>query len=283
MVIRIMRSRPEFHEMDGQPAVMSRERERQHWDAVAGSLPDFHDAPSTRYYRRCEIALIRREIGSLRGKRVLKLDLWNEALNTRILHWMESEGATVFGLDLSEVVTSRAHRNSQRFGSGAAVLRADIRDLPFPDGSFDFVYTMGTIEHIEEYREAVGEVWRVLRGNGRAIIGVPHKWNVFCRPLMVAVLEAVGKYRYAPEKSFSAGELREVIEGAGLAVTSRTGILSLPGPFRMLDLFCYTRRIPTAGLLPLVIGPFDALETRFRWPGYFGYLIAMVAEKPVRA
>jgi len=65
-------------------------------------------------------------------------------------------------------------------------------------------------------------------------------------------------------------------------VTSRTGILSLPGAFRTLDLFCYTRRIPTAGLLPLVIRPFDALETRFRPPGCFGYRIAMVAEKPAR-
>lgn len=111
----------------------------------------------------------------------------------------------------------------------------------------------------------------------------PWLWNVFFRPLMVAVLEAVGKYEYAPKESFSAGELREVIEGTGLAVTRRTGILSLPGPFRMLDLVCSTRRIPTAGLLPLVIRPFDALETRFRWPGFFGYLIAMVPEKPVRA
>jgi len=278
-----MRSHPEFHDLDGRPVVVSRERESRHWDEVAGSLPDFHDAPSTRYYRRCEIALIRREIGPLRGKRVLKLDLWNEALNTRILHWMESEGATVFGLDLSEVVTARARRNSERFGSEAAVIRADIRELPFPDGTFDFVYTMGTIEHIEEYRQAIEEVRRVLRGRGRAIIGVPHKWNLFFRPLLVAALDAVGRYKYAPEKSFSAGELRAVIEGAGLEVTNRTGILTLPGAFRMLDLFCYTRRIPTGGLLPLMIRPFDLLETRYRWPGQFGYLMAMVAEKPVRA
>jgi hypothetical protein len=30
----------------------------------------------------------------------------------------------------------------------------------------------------------------------------------------------------------------------------------------------------------LLIRPFDFFETRYRWPGYFGYLLTMVAEKP---
>ncbi len=245
-------------------------------------MPDFYDAPSTQYYRRCEIALLRHELGDLCGLRVLKLDLWNEAINTRILHWVESQGATVVGLDHSREVAVRAKLSSRRHGSAAGVLRADIRDLPFHDGSFDVVYTMGTIEHIAEYRRAVREVCRVLRPGGRAVIGVPHKWNIFLRPLMVAVLDLFGLYHYSPEKSFSAGELRRVIEGAGLAVRRRTGILTLPGVLRMLDLFLFTRRLPGAAAMRCVVRPFELLETRYRWPGAFGYLLTMVAEKPQR-
>jgi SAM-dependent methyltransferase len=257
-----------------------RERQRQDWDRIAGAVRDFHAAPSTQYYRLCEIALLRRSLGSLRGKRILKLDLWNEAFNTRILDWMREEGAEVVGLDISRVVAFRARRNARSNGHAPALLRADIRELPFADGSFDAVYTMGTIEHIDEYKDAIQEVHRVLRPGGRAVIGVPHKWNIFLRPLMVWVLDAFGHYLYAPEKSFGVGELRRDVEETGLQVVERTGILTLPGVLRMADLFFYTRGIPLYRLTPFLLGPFQFLETRWRWPGRFGYLLTVVADKP---
>src|SRR5215203_44334 len=259
-----------------------REEQRQAWDRIAASVRDFHAAPSTQYYRRCAMALIERAAGDLRGKRVLKLDLWNEAFNTRILDWMRSQGAEVVGLDLSRVVAFRARRNARSNGHTPALLRADIRELPFAPDSFDVVYTMGTIEHIDEYRQAIQEVHRVLRPGGRAIVGVPHKWNLFLRPLMVWVLDAFGQYLYAPEKSFSAGELRRDVEGTGLRFVERTGILTLPGLLRMADLFLYTRGIPLYRLTPLLLAPFQYLETRWRWPGRFGYLLTVVADKPGR-
>lgn len=266
--------------MTGSEEILSlRERQRRTWDRVASSVPDFSGAPSTQYYRRCEIALFERSVGDLRGKKVLKLDLWNEAINTRILDWVRSQGAQVVGLDLSRVVAFRARKNAVRNGHSPALLRADIRELPFPEGSFDVVYTMGTIEHIDEYKDALQEIHRVLRPGGRAIIGVPHKWDLFLRPLMVWVLTAFGKYLYAPEKSFSAGELRRDVEATGLQVVERTGILTLPGFVRMADLFFFTRRIPLYRLTPVLLAPFE-LETRWRFLGRFGYLLTVVADKP---
>jgi SAM-dependent methyltransferase len=256
-----------------------RERQRRDWDRIAGSVRDFFAAPSTQYYRRCEIALLQRSVGDLAGRRVLKLDLWNEAFNTRILDWIRSQGAEAVGLDLSRVVAFRARRNVRGNGHAPAFLRADIRELPFLTGSFDVVYTMGTIEHIDEYRDALREIHRVLRPGGRAVIGVPHKWDLFLRPLMVRILDAFGQYLYAPEKAFSARELRRDVEGAGLEVVERTGILTLPGFVRMADLFFFTRRIPLYRLTPLFLAPFE-METRWRWPGRFGYLLTLIADKP---
>ena len=258
----------------------SRAGQRLAWDRVAAAVGDLWGAPSTEYYRRCEIALIRRCVGDLSGRRVLKLDLWNEAFNTRILHWMADQGAEAYGLDLSRVVAHRARRNTRLAGKPDRLVRADIRELPYPQGSFDFVYTMGTIEHIDEYVQAIAEVRRVLRPGGRAIIGVPHKWNLFLRPALVWLLDRFGKYAYAPEKSFGSGELRRAIEQTGLVVGARTGILTIPGLLRIADVYCYTRRIPLYRLSPLALWAFERLETRYRWPGRFGYLMAMVAEKP---
>jgi SAM-dependent methyltransferase len=244
-------------------------------------MPDFGTAPSTSYYRNREIALIERATGSLDGKRVLKLDLWNEAINTRILGWMAAQGASVVGLDVSQVVIGRARENARREEFAASLLRADIRELPFRDDSFDVIYTMGTIEHVAEYRHTLGEIHRVLRPGGTAIIGVPNFWDPFLRPLIVFVLTALGRYPYAPEKSFTRAELRRDVENAGLEVVEMTGILALPGVLRMLDLYLHVRK----GLAPRwtqwFIRPFDAAEERFGWLARLGYLVTAIARKPL--
>lgn len=255
----------------------SRLQQRSKWERLAAGMPDFSAAPSTRYYRACEIALLRRALGDLAGKRILKLDLWNEAINTRILNWMEAQGARAFGFDLSLAVTARARVNG---GSRLHLACADIREFPFAGDSFDALYTMGTIEHIAEYRQALAEVQRVLRPGGTAVVGVPRKWDAFLRPLLVRGLDLLGRYPYSPEKSFSAAELRRDLEGAGLRVVEQTGILALPGVLRMADLFLYTRRIPLYRLTPLLTRPLAAAEGRWRWPGRLGYLLTLVARKP---
>ena len=251
------------------------------WDAVADGMPDFYAAPSTQYYRACEIELLNREVGSLAGKKILKLDLWNEAINTRILAWMKSQGADVYGMDLSHVVTTRAKNTSRSEGADLSLARADIREVPFRSSSFDLVYTMGTIEHIPEYAQALAEINRVLKPGGRAIIGVPYKWDIFLRPLLVMALESIGKYPYAPEKSFSARALKREVEASGLVVRKRTGILIIPGILRMADLFLHTRKVPLARMTTPLMKFFEFVETRFAWvPGRIGYLITMVADKP---
>lgn len=51
--------------------------------------------------------------------------------------------------------------------------RVDIRDLPFKDRTYDFVFASHVLEHIHEDRKAIEEVRRVLRPNGIAILPVP--------------------------------------------------------------------------------------------------------------
>lgn len=266
-------------QIEADPVAPKWRKERERWDALARTMPDLYPTFSTQYYRRSEIALIERYFGPLQGKRVLKLDLWNEALNTRILHWMRAQGAEAVGLDFSKEVVCRAHQNSQETENPPFLVQSDIRQLPFENSSFDFVYTMGTIEHIDEYQDAIIEVQRILKVGGKAIIGVPHKWNIFLRPLLVKALDFFGKYPYSPEKAFSYGELCCLVERSGLRVRRRTGLLAFPGILRMAELFLYKRKIPLYRLSPLILRPFEVMESRWEWPGRLGYLIAVVAEK----
>jgi SAM-dependent methyltransferase len=56
---------------------------------------------------------------------------------------------------------------------GVADLRADIRSLPFDESSFDYVLCAHVLEHVPDDRAAIGELYRVLRPGGTALIQVP--------------------------------------------------------------------------------------------------------------
>jgi SAM-dependent methyltransferase len=52
----------------------------------------------------------------------------------------------------------------------------DGRILPFSDASQDAVYSSHCLEHIADYRHAIGEWFRVLKPGGYLIIVVPHQF-----------------------------------------------------------------------------------------------------------
>jgi ubiquinone/menaquinone biosynthesis C-methylase UbiE len=158
-------------------------------------------------------------------------------------------------------------------------MQADMRSLPFPEASFDFVYTMGTIEHVREYELAIREVCRVLKPAGTALIGVPHKWDPFLRPLVVWVLERLKRYPYSPERAFSAAELRAAVERNGLIVEQRTGLMFVPGIVRLADLFLHVRGLPMERVTSAATRPFEYAELRWEWARRLGYLVAVVARK----
>ncbi|SFH89811.1 class I SAM-dependent methyltransferase [Halpernia frigidisoli] len=54
-------------------------------------------------------------------------------------------------------------------------VKADILDLPFENESFDVVFCNHVLEHIEDDRKAMSELFRVLKPGGWGIIQVPMK------------------------------------------------------------------------------------------------------------
>ncbi len=57
--------------------------------------------------------------------------------------------------------------------SPLADVRCDIMDMPFGDASFDMVFCNHVLEHVEDDRKAMAELYRVLRPGGFAILQVP--------------------------------------------------------------------------------------------------------------
>lgn len=248
---------------------------RRFWSAVGAEFPDLGGALSTDLYRRDEQRLLSAFLPA--GAHLLKTDLWDECKNTRILQWAARQGARPFGVDISEPTVRRAR--SEFAADALRAVVSDVRRLPFRDGSFDAVYSMGTIEHFSDPEVAVRELHRVLRPGGRAAIGVPNRHDPFLRPLVVALLSRFGLYAYGYERSFSRRALRAMVEDAGFVTVMETGILFIPGWLRMLELLCRRSAPRIEPPVRAAIRPFMFLS---RWSRLrrHGYLVVCVAEKP---
>ena len=54
-------------------------------------------------------------------------------------------------------------------------VKADILDLPFENESFDIIFCNHVLEHIEDDRKAMSEIFRVMKKGGWGIVQVPMK------------------------------------------------------------------------------------------------------------
>lgn len=258
----------------------SNSRIKSFWNKIGYSLSSFYDAPSTRYYLECDKIIFDKHFPDLKGKKIFKTDLWDEAKNSRVGLWLAKQGAQVYGIDISRSILDEArllfkkNRLEQRFAV------SDLRQIPFADESFDGLYSMGTIEHFPEYKTAVAECFRVLRRGGKAIIGVPNKHDPFLRPIMVAALNKIKLYPYGFEKSFTMQELSEMLEEEGFQVVEKTGVLFMPGLLRMIDIYLYIKRSRLTLLTSPFVAFFSFLYKNFPIFRRNSYLIACVVQKP---
>jgi SAM-dependent methyltransferase len=253
---------------------------RSFWDQTGRTFPSLTGAPSTGYYRECEQTLFREFHPDLHGKKVLKTDLWDEAKNTQILHWVESQGAGVYGLDISTPMVEEA-RNIFHKDQAAHFIVSDLRRIAFTDNSFDVIYSMGTIEHFRDYALAVAECYRVLKPGGMIFMGVPNKLDPFLRPLLVWLLRVFRLYSYGYERSFRRKALAQLMEEAGFEIQGVGGVLFMPGILRMLDLWFHVHIPAATKLTSPLIAPFVYLYRKFPSLRRHSYLVTSIAQKPL--
>jgi SAM-dependent methyltransferase len=84
-------------------------------------------------------------------------------------------GARYTGIDFSDTALELARHRVEREGASARFMHGSAAQLPFPDGSFDLVYSNGVIHHIPETGQAIREIRRVLRPGGTALVMVYHR------------------------------------------------------------------------------------------------------------
>jgi len=105
-----------------------------------------------------------------RGLRVLEVGV---GMGADYLEWLKA-GASATGVDLSAASIERARQRCQQVGYQPDLRVADAEQLPFPDNSFDIVYSYGVMHHSPNPDQCVREAWRVLKPGGRARIMIYH-------------------------------------------------------------------------------------------------------------
>lgn len=77
------------------------------------------------------------------------------------------------GIDATPIALSKAKIRCPK----AVFHEADLRQMPFEDGTFDIVVCTDVIEHVPETEQALLEFRRVLKNGGRLILTFPNEWN----------------------------------------------------------------------------------------------------------
>lgn len=105
-------------------------------------------------------------LADLRGKRVLDAGCGMG----RFAEICADAGAEVYAVDLSTAVEAAARNLGRR--PEVRVHQADIMNLPFPDESFDFIYSIGVLHHTPDTRAAFLRLPPLLKPGGCVAIWV---------------------------------------------------------------------------------------------------------------
>jgi glycosyltransferase involved in cell wall biosynthesis/ubiquinone/menaquinone biosynthesis C-methylase UbiE len=119
------------------------------------------------------------EFGRHSGHKVLEI---GGGLGTDLSQFARN-GAIVTDLDLSAGHLEHAKENFALRGLTGEFVHHDAETLPFPDNTFDVVYTNGVIHHTPNTLRVVGEIRRVLKPGGKAIVMMyaEHSWHYWYR------------------------------------------------------------------------------------------------------
>lgn len=199
------------------PNPVRKEEVKGFWEREACGERYGEDQDRIRYELEPEILRFA-DFESAAGKRVLEIGV---GMGADFLRWVRA-GAVAAGVDLTERAVELTTARLASEGLTAEVRVADAEKLPFPDASFDIVYSWGVLHHTPNPAQALTEAQRVLAPGGELRIMLYHRrswvalaaWARFCllrgRP-RASLREAVAEIESPGTQAFTAGEVRRML------------------------------------------------------------------------
>ena len=213
---------------------------------------------------------------------VLKTDLFDEALEAGMYDMLRGRAERFIGIDLSSAVCGAAR---DRFPELDAVV-ADVRALPFEDGSADLVVSISTLDHFgaaAEIRRALEAIHRALRPGGRLLVTLDNPQNpaVWIRNLLPwRFWKGLGLVPYAVGATCGRGKLACLLRETGFEIVSCGAVMHCPRVLAVLAARVLAR-LRRPGSEPGFLGWLARFEKLAPWPArfYTGHFVAVEARK----
>jgi SAM-dependent methyltransferase len=196
------------------------------------------------------------------GRRVLEVGV---GLGTDHVMLHRAGASPVVGVDLTPASVAHTTCRLAIESFDADVRLADAESLPFPDADFDAVYSFGVLHHTPDMARAIGEVRRVLRPGGTAVVALYNRHSYFVAWRLLRHLVR-GDWRHRSLADMKADF--EYGDGTPLVILStRRELRRLFAGFSSVSIEARhlpTNRVParTRAALDGIMGP---LERRYGW------------------
>jgi SAM-dependent methyltransferase len=168
--------------------------------------------------------------------------------------------ATIVGLEY-EMERVQETRDSLGDDPRLSYLCGDAMQLPFADGSFEYVVCSEVLEHLPDDARATREIFRVLRPGGILIATVPcarypFAWDPINRTLERVTGKHLGGRRpwsgiwYDHDRLYTREQFTTLMTSAGFAVEESRGLTHHAPPFAHLLLYGIAKPLLRRGLVP---------------------------------
>jgi SAM-dependent methyltransferase len=257
--------------------------QREYWDKVVEQWIANRQQDLWRHHSdHVNTALMHRWLPKERQARMLKTDLFDEAVTPGLYPVLSAAAAQLVGMDVSPGITEAAARRHPAL----EVHTADVRCMPFEDESFDVVVSISTLDHFDDKADipkAVVEMARVLRPGGQLLLTLDNLMQpvVWLRSIVPdRLLLKLGLIPYRVGKTCMPRTLEKFVTRAGLEVRGTTAILHCP---RVVAVACagFLERHASPGFQGRFLSMLNSFERLERLPTRYltGPYTAIRAEK----
>jgi len=219
--------------MTASPA--EKEEVRRFWDdASCGeklylqgfTKEDYINHSKQRYFLEPDILKFG-EFARFKGKKTLEIGVGLGADHQQLAE----AGAVLTGVDLTPRAIGHTQRRFELLGLKSELQVGDAENLPFPDASFDAVYSWGVLHHSPDTQKAINEVHRVLKPGGFAKIMIYHKYSMIGYMLWLRYALIRGRPFTSLEEIYS-----KYLESPGTKAYSREGARKLFSKFNIVSM-----------------------------------------------
>lgn len=203
-------------------------------------------------------------------ERVLKTDMFDEAVGEGVFELLKSRARFAVGMDIA--LATQPH------------IAADVRQLPFANGVFDLIVSNSTLDHFQTEEELVAslrELRRVLRPGGELLLTLDNAANpiVAIRNILpFSLLHRLGLTPYEVGVTCGPWKLRRLLRETGFEVAEMSTLLHCPRLFAVKRARAVKQSADTTRREAFLKGLMK-WECLARWPTrwWTGYFVAVKA------